>query len=235
MAKELIGKSTLERTVINTKFDPELENLLLSRLVKRGNPEDKLAVPNAVINRVLYQEILEEMPLSLDELPELDYEVSEEDRIGWGGEAKIYALGKSCAGKILHCPRPNSKDFYSYLLMETVGQELACIRGLTVPKVEGLFKIKRKEDGNTWPTLVMKKLNGFLTKYNENNEDSDFYVKLGEAEYNKAKSLGIYAEDFADNMFACPKEKKTYLIDSKFWKFDGVDFSEIKPSEDYIK
>ena len=196
---------------------------------------DKLLVPNEIINRVLYQEILEEVPLTLNEVEELDYEVSQDDLIDNRGEAEVYSLGKSCVGKMLNSSNSNPRDSYSNILMKAVRQELAYRRGIKVPKVEGIFKIKRKEDENMWPTLVMKKLNGFLTKHNENDEGYDFHVKLGEAEYNKAKSLGIYAEDFADNMFACPKEKKTYLIDSKFWKIEGVNFSEIKPSEDYVK
>lgn len=198
---------------------------------------DKLAVPNGVINRVLYQEILEEMPLTLKELDTLNCEISNSDKLDCGGEGKVYELGNECVGKILHCPNPNSAKFYSALLLEGISQILAYKRGINVPKVEGIFKIKRKEDEKYWPILVMRKLSGFKFENSfeasqVNDEDYYFYLNSGRQEVEKAKSLGIKHVDFAENMFACPKKNKTYLIDWSDAEFEGVDFSEIKIEEE---
>lgn len=197
---------------------------------------DKLVVPNEVINRILYQEILEDMPLTFDEVEKLeDYEISEEDRIGRGGEGKIYSLGESCVGKILHCSNPNSRRFYSHLLEQTICQKLAYKRGVKVPKVDGIFKIKRKEDGQFWPTLVMQKIDGKRVSDIGSPGETCYerFSKLGELEQKKAIKLGIGLSDSYDvNFIANEKKQETYLIDCSNWRFKGVNFSEIKIGEE---
>lgn len=188
---------------------------------------------NAQLNREAYRESLNEFPLILEKVPALDYEISEDDKIGGGGEAKVYSLGESCIGKVLHCPNSSSKRFYNNLLLEGISQAIAYKRGINAPRVEGIFKIKRKEDGKFWPVLVMRGLEGF--KFEDSVEASQvsdevyyFHLDLGKKEHEKASSLGIKHVDVADNMFACPKENKTYLIDWSDAEIEGVDFKEIK-------
>lgn len=197
---------------------------------------DRLSVPNEVINRILYQEILEEMPLTLEEVPYAQGEVSN-IRMRSGGEGRFYDLENNYGGKILHCPNPTSKKYYKHLLFEGISQTLAYRRGINVPRVEGIFKIKRREDGKFWPALVMQKLEGF--KFENSFEASnvsdavyDFSLELGKEEYKKALKLGVNHVDYAENMFACPKQNKTYLIDWSDAEIEGVDFSEIKMEDE---
>ncbi len=221
------------KIIAETGFDSELEIAVLNNLIKKRKFQNELAVPNEVINRILYQQILEEMPLTIDEVEEVDYEISSKDYLNAGGEGTIYSLGNTNVGKVLYANRTGPKVNYSRILEEGVRQELAHRRGVKVPKVEGIFKIK-KEDGKFCPALVMKKIDGFaLDEFPSTSRDEDerynFHLELGKSESEKARTLGIHNVDFGTcNMIADLRKKQTYLIDCSDWKIDGVDFKEIK-------
>ncbi len=221
---------------LSDRMQEALEPVSLDNVLDVGSLYDKLSVPNDVLNRCIYQQILEEMPLTVEEVPKLNYEIDYNDYLNGGGGGVVYSLGEKTVGKILRSQNPNSKHFYSNLLAEAISQELAHRRGVKVPKVEGIFKIKRKEDGQFWPTLVMQKIDGKRVSDigNPGTARYEIFSKLGELEKAKATKRGVFPLNSYDvNFMASAKKQETYLIDCDDWHFKGLEIAlEIKNGEE---
>lgn len=115
----------------------------------------------------------------------------------------------------------NEKDNYEFIKNSYFMNNLSYEKGVRVPKPYGIVKVNL--DGESFFGIVVQKLKGktldnLFDEEFEDARDSWFKAVI------KANYSGFSCNDSSrkQNAFWVPEEKKTYLLDSDFWKYQGV-------------
>lgn len=110
----------------------------------------------------------------------------------------------------------------NYLINECLLHNQAYQLGISVPKPEGLFKVKiiTEDSRITAPAFVMEYVEGVnLFVLGESSDDFDSAMTRRDEELEKARDLGFIPQDFhCENTIWNPERKKLYLIDLAKWR-----------------
>lgn len=163
--------------------------------------------------------------IKLDELTKRLLE-PHEDFLGSGKLGNVYRISENLAGKFPHSCFSIHK-VYEKLNREYANCQLAYDNEISVPKPEGILKIRHPETNKIVPAFVMEYIRGpTLEELYDVDKNSSLFknlMKRYDEELDKAEKLGFVGiDDYLKNAIYCLKNNRLYVIDFEDWKFNSV-------------
>jgi len=144
--------------------------------------------------------------------------------LGLGGFGEVYRLTPPHAGKFLWYG-DGKRLKIEQLQREKEIAKIAYEERISVPKPEGVFKVRHPKNRDMQPALIMEYIEGLTLKdiYRREKESVSYYkvLRLAKEEIEKAnKTKLIPAGDAVNsgNIIWCPEKEKVYLIDFGLWE-----------------
>ncbi|MBT4376607.1 hypothetical protein HOD29_04500 [archaeon] len=172
---------------------------------------DQVSIPNEVLVRIFYQEVLEEIPLTEKEC-ERKYKISEENFIDKGKFGRVYSIGNK---KVAKRTWRGIGEFSRLKLLNKLGKYTK----INSPKA---YELVLEEGKNDYiPLIIMENL-GKSTILNEENNGNVHATRLYS---NQIKKLRKYTTDSWDDYRANGMwhKNKAYIIDPDLIDFKGIE------------